>query len=128
MRVLLFISFCVCGVFAQNHQLTQIMQDMEWAMDRMERGFLYNRKELINEGLKDFKALNKKLLHIDPNTYLGPQRRRDINVVTGVLNRNQENIEAMEQFLKRDEFIESAGAYGRILRGCMSCHIVSRGW
>lgn len=128
MRIVLFIGLYVCGVLAQSHQLTQIMQDMEYAMDRMERGFLYNRKEWINEGLKDFKALNKKLLHIDPNTYLGAQRRRDINVVTSVLNRNVENIEAMEQFLKRDEFVESAGAYGRILRGCMSCHIVSRGW
>ena len=53
MRILLSICLCICGVLAQNHQLTKIMQDMEYAMEQMQRGFLYNKKEWIDAGLND---------------------------------------------------------------------------
>lgn len=121
--VLLFVSY----LHAQSG-LTQIMQNMEYAMGLMQKGFLYNKKEWIQEGLEEFKTLNNQLRLLDPHTYLGAQQRKDSDVVSGIVNKNRDNIEVLEHYLKQNELIKSADACGRILAGCVSCHAISRGW
>ncbi|TLE01753.1 hypothetical protein [Helicobacter japonicus] len=126
MRILLSICLCICGVLAQNHQLTKIMQDMEYAMEQMQRGFLYNKKEWIDAGLNEFKELNKQLARVDSNLYL--KEKRDMNVANRIVSSSEENIDMLERFLKQDDMVKSVDTYGRILKACVSCHIISRGW
>lgn len=127
MKILWIAGIFMCGAFAQS-SLVHIMQNMEYAMNQMEKGFLYNKKEWIDEGLAEFKMLNKELQCTDPNTYLGATQRRNIDVVSGIVDRSAENIEVLERFLKQNEMIKSADVYGRILSGCVSCHAIARGW
>ncbi|MCH5313759.1 MAG: hypothetical protein J1E28_05155 [Helicobacter sp.] len=125
MRIVFLIGLCVCGVLAQtHHQMVQLMQDMEYAMEQMERGFLYTNKVWIEDGLREFKELNKQLRRIDSNVYL--KQKRDMNVANRIVNRNEENIEVLEKFLKQGDILKSVEVYGRIIAGCVSCHIVSR--
>lgn len=126
-KLLMCILFCG-AINAQDNQLAMVMQNMEYAMNLMEKGFLYNRIDWIKQGLEDFKGLSKDLRAIDPHTYLGVSQRRNINVVSGIINRNQDNIEVMERFINKKEMTKSADAYGQILAGCVSCHAISRGW
>ncbi|TLD96506.1 hypothetical protein LS71_005415 [Helicobacter jaachi] len=121
------LCLCACALLAEG-QLSHIMQNMEYAMNLMEKGFLYNKQEWINEGLEEFKILSGELKRIDANTYLSISQRRDINVVGGIVNRNEEYIGLLERFLKDGDMIKSADVYGRILSGCVSCHAISRGW
>lgn len=127
MKFLWIFGIWVCGAFAQS-SLVYIMQNMEYAMNLMEKGFLYNKKEWINDGLAEFKTLNKELQRIDPNTYLGVTQRQNINVVSGIVDRSAENIKVLERFLKQNDMMKSADVYGRILSGCVSCHAIARGW
>lgn len=127
MKAIWILGICVCSMLAQS-QLVYIMQNMEYAMNLMEKGFLYNNKEWIKEGLDEFRTLNKELQRTDPNTYLGVSQRRDINVVSGIVSSNVANIEVLSKFLSQDEMIKSADVYGRILAGCVSCHAIARGW
>lgn len=127
MKILCVISMCVCCLYAQN-ELVHIMQNMEYAINLMEKGFLYNKKAWINEGLKEFKILNKELKHIAPRTYLNDMQRHDVNVVERIISRNEENIEILEMYLKKDEMLKSIDAYGYIVSGCVSCHAITRGW
>ena len=117
MKILWICGILVCVAFAQS-SLVHIMQNMEYAMNQMEKGFLYNKKEWINDGLAEFKALNKELQRTDPNTYLGATQRRNINVVSGIVDRSAENIEVLERFLKQNEMMKSADVYGRTLWVC----------
>lgn len=127
MKILWILGMFMCGAFAQS-SLVHIMQNMEYAMNLMEKGFLYNKKEWINEGLEEFRTLNKELQRVDPNTYLGVAQRRDINVVSGIVNNNVAHIEILAKYLKQNEMIKSADVYGRILSGCVSCHAIARSW
>lgn len=127
-KTILVLCLTIATLYGKNSLITHLMQNMEYAMDLMERGYLYNNIQWIDDGLKEFKMLNTELKKIDPHTYLSVSQRRDINVVSGIVNRNQDNIEVMEYFLKQKDFIKSADAYGRILAGCVSCHAISRNW
>ena len=127
MKILWILGILVCGTFAQS-SLVRIMQNMEYAINLMEKGFLYNKREWIDEGLAELRVLNKELRHIDPHTYLSVAQRRNINVVGGIVDRSAENIEALDQYLKQNEMIKSTNLYGRLLSGCMSCHAIVRGW
>ncbi|TLD82088.1 hypothetical protein LS68_003575 [Helicobacter sp. MIT 05-5293] len=127
-KIILVLCLTTATLYGKNSLITHLMQNMEYAMNLMERGYLYNNIQWINDGLKEFKTLNMELKKIDPHTYLSVSQRRDINVVSGIVSRNQDNIEVMEYFLKQKDFIKSADAYGRILAGCVSCHAISRNW
>lgn len=126
-RIVILLLALASSLSARN-QLIYIMQNMEYAMNMMEKGFLYNRKEWINEGLDEFRILNKELKKTDPSTYLGTKNRHEVNVVIGIVAKNEDNIIMLDKFLKQNEMIKSADVYGRILSGCVSCHAITRGW
>ena len=123
MKIFLILALCYVGVFAKSNHMTQLMQNMEYAMEQMQRGFLYNKKEWIDAGLNELKELNKQLVRIDSNVYLN--QRRDMNVANIIVSRTSENIDLMEKFIKQNDMLKSADVYGRILTACVSCHAIS---
>ncbi|RDU59175.1 hypothetical protein [Helicobacter marmotae] len=128
MKKIVWLICTFIGILFARGELIQIMQDMEYAINLMQKGFLYDKKTWVDEGIKEFKALSRQLQHIDPRVYLEGPQRRDANVVSGIAMRNRENIEVLERFLNQDQKVKSIDAFGQILTGCMSCHLLSRGW
>lgn len=118
----------LAGLYAQSTQVIKIMQDMEYAMNFMERGLIYNKKEWVNEGLANLKALSVKLQKIDPIAYLDKERWKNTEIVDGIVSQVRENIMMMEKIIGEDEMPWGAEIYGVVLRGCVACHRASRSW
>lgn len=129
MRVLVFLCVMgLAGLYAQSTQVIKIMQDMEYAMNFIERGLIYNKKEWVNEGLTNLKMLSAELQKIDPIAYLDKERRKNTEIVNGIVSQVRENIMTMEKVIGEDEMPWSAEIYGVVLRGCVACHRASRSW
>lgn len=125
MKVMCGLLLCV-NILCAQEQLTKLMQDMEYALNLIQKGFLYNNKKWLNDGLEEFKVLNRELRRIDPNAYLPIMQRRDVNVVGGIVNMQSENLKVLERFLNKNDILKSTEAYGRIVSGCVSCHSLVR--
>lgn len=125
--------FLICAMglmslYAQSTQVLKIMQDMEYTMNFIERGLIYNKKEWINEGLGNLKALNVELQKIDPVAYVDKERRKNTEIIYGIVAQIRENIAMAEKVIEDGEIPWGAEIYGVILRGCVACHRASRSW
>lgn len=123
-KFILSIVLCV-SAFA-NQPLVPIMQNMAYAIKLMGDGILYDDYARLQEGIEEFKLLNSQLRQIDTHTYLNVAHHRNINVIAGIVNKNQDTIETMERYFKQKEYAKTAEAYGKLFAGCVSCHNLTR--
>lgn len=103
------------------------MQEMETAMATIQKGFLYNNKHVVSNGVKDLKArvkytesfikkgINKE--GINAKTYAKKQAE-EIDKLADKL---------LENFEKGDRYTAS-NDYLKTLSKCLSCHETIRKW
>lgn len=103
------------------------MQEMETAMATIQKGFLYNNKHVVANGVKDLKervehtesfikkGINKE--GINANTYAKKQAEEIDKLADKIL----------ENFEKGDRY-NAANHYLKTLGKCLSCHETIRKW
>ena len=103
------------------------MQDMEIAMSTIQKGFLYNNLNVVENGVKDLKIT---ALHIESFIKEGVSKK-GINTLA-YAKKETENItkladEILVSFEKGDRY-EAANGYLKISSKCLSCHQTVRSW
>jgi len=105
----------------------KIMQDLETATATILKGFLYNNKAVIGNGVKDMKKLSESIeaFEIHNNT------KKDFDVKKYAIDEAASISTLADNLLKQfeeDKKDEATRTYSIIVNKCISCHKIIRKW
>lgn len=106
------------------------MQSMESALATIQKGFLYNKVDMVDEGVSNLKTSVK---HVEPEitgdesllnkkeTYSYKFSQRKANKIIILAD------ELLESYKEKDKY-NAMSKYNKILKSCISCHSHIREW
>ncbi|HIP51434.1 MAG TPA: hypothetical protein EYG94_05020 [Campylobacterales bacterium] len=131
MKKILMMSIVASGLlFAEgvvDRGNIKIMQDLEIATATVLKGFLYNNKAVVGNGVKDIKKLSETIeaFEIQNNTKKGFDAKKYAVGEAKSMGTLADNL--LEQFSngKKDE---ATRTYSAIVNKCIACHKIIRKW
>ena len=104
-------------------QRIQDMQTMESAMAEIQKGILYNNKDLVLEGVKNLKeaSLNVEIKPKDDMDYSTSFAKKQSKNIMKYADKIKENIEDGRKH-------GASKNYTKVLKECISCHNKIRKW
>ena len=105
----------------------KIMQDLELATTTILKGFLYNNKAVVGNGVKDMKKLSESIdaFHIPNHT------KKDFDAKKYAINEAASLGTLADTLLKQfeeDKKDEATRTYSTIVNKCIACHKIIRKW
>ena len=131
-RVLVaFVALLITAVFAQNKavcvECMKKMRQAEEAMALIQKGFLYNHKYVVANGVN---TLKDALGHAEAFVHESKKRGGDVDMKLAKAEA-QEIGKLADNILKKFEAKDINGAmkdYVAVLNRCTACHATTRGW
>jgi hypothetical protein len=105
----------------------KIMQDLETATATVLKGFLYNNKAVVKNGVRDIKKLSETIeaFEIQNNTKKGFDAKKYAIDEAGSIGILADNL--LKQF-EEDKKDEATRTYSTIVNKCIACHKIIRKW
>lgn len=128
MKYLWILGFVLGSVCLGASEITKKMQDMEYSINVMQKGFFYNDRAQIATGLKQFKQTYGEFKKYNIYDYLNSSQNMEENIVLNTLKRDEENIQALQDALQNNQILKAAEIHAEILHSCTVCHAITRGW
>jgi hypothetical protein len=98
---------------------------MEEGMNKINRGFMYNSKSDVKDGLSVVEGANAIFKTVDVKHFLNSKKEQ----VAKNININLHNhLKALRKSVDADNYTQAASQYSKIMGDCMSCHNIIRGW
>ena len=126
--VALILAFAASFAMAEDNPLQKNMYDMENALGKMQKGYLYNNIQMVHEGLNDLTAANKYFKDTQMKTFLPENKRHMSNVAINSSERIDKSVLAMKKYLDKKEYLKAHESCGQIINGCTTCHSIVRSW
>jgi len=124
--VVLF-GLLVSASFA-NEVMQKNMIDMENALTKMQKGYLYNSLQMVNEGMDDLLKANKQFRDTQMKSFLPDNKKHMYNIAVNSADRIDGAVANMKKYLAKKEYLRAHQSYGEIIYGCTSCHGIVRSW
>ena len=128
MKYLWILGFVLGSVYLGASEITKKMQDMEYSINVMQKGFFYNDRAQIATELKQFKQTYGEFKKYNLYDYLNSSQNMEENIVLNTLKRDEENIQALQDVLQNNQILKAAEIHAEILHSCTVCHAITRGW
>ena len=127
-KIILAFLLLSSGLFANN--LSTVMGKLESSLLSIEKGFLYNQINMVENGAKEIKALSKKhfsnkqlVMRMMPK---GKELMRNAAMLSS--NKLQGAADMMLLSLKAKNISGAYDAYADIMKSCYNCHTLVRSW
>ena len=130
-KKILMMSIVASGLlFAEgvvDRENIKIMQDLEIATATILKGFLYNNKAVIGNGVKDIKKLSETIeaFEIHNNTKKDFDAKKYAIDEAASISTLADNL--LKQF-EEDKKDEATRTYSAIVNKCIACHKIIRKW
>ena len=125
---LVFLSTFALADYTKEDRVAD-MQAMEKGMAEIQKGFLYNSKELIDSGVK---AVRNRALTLQPPRVGDKSLARDETYAFMFARKQQRKIDThaaqlAEKFANGDKY-QAMHHFTKILKQCTACHTKLRKW
>jgi len=111
---------------ATDTTVSATMALMDQGMQKINKGFLLNQKNLILDGIKTVKNADAIFNTVDVKTFI-PHNNK-VQVTKNINENLASNITKLEKEVKNNKFADATVSYGKVLNDCISCHTIIRGW
>jgi len=101
------------------------MSLMEKGKNDIQKGFLYNDKALIKEGISIVKDANNIFGTVDVKSFLNNDKTQ---VVSNIHKNISKSLKSLEKSINNKEYAKASNQFGKVLNDCVSCHTVIRRW
>jgi len=125
-KLLLTLSVFATIASADNTTITSTMALMEKGMNSIQKGFLYNQKKTILEGIAITINANNIFDTVDAKEFTNGNNK--VQVISNVHGNVAKNLAKLEKFVKNDKYRDATMQYGKVVNDCVACHTVIRGW
>lgn len=127
-KVIVVAAVLVLSLFAEDNMMQKNMYDMENALNKMQKGFLYNNLQMVHEGLNELAEANRHFKDTQMKTFLPENKKHMYNIALNSSERIEKAIVSMKKSLDKKEFLKAHETCGQIINGCTSCHSIVRNW
>ncbi len=128
MKKLLLTLVFVATTLIANDVMKESMHKMEMGLDKIQKGYLYNSKALITEGLDDIYEGNKLFKNTDMKQYLPENRQHMLNRSLRHSETIDKNQAAMKNAVLQNKLYQALDYQAEIVKACAACHGVVRSW
>ena len=125
-KVILALALTSAATFANETTVNATMQLMKQGMEQVQKGFLYNSKSDILQGIEIVENSNAIFKNVDVSTFI--PKNRKIAVTQNVTTHLEEHIVDFKKAVKDNKFADATALYGKIVNNCVTCHTAVRGW
>jgi len=129
MKKILVILVALASFASANDATMKAMHAMESGLNDIQRGFLYNQVDLIEDGTKRIKNANK--IFSNPaltQKYLPAHKKHMIGVTMNQARRIDTATDSLISFIKIKDMGHASNSYSDIINACSACHSIVRGW
>jgi len=131
MKKILMMSIIASGLlFAEgvvDRENIKIMQELEIATATIQKGFFYNNKAVVANGVKDMKKLSENIEAFEIHN----NDKKDFDAKKYAIDEAKSIATLADNLLKQFEEgqkDESTRTYSTILNKCIACHRIIRKW
>ncbi|CAA6826593.1 MAG: Unknown protein [uncultured Sulfurovum sp.] len=131
MKKILLMSIVASGLlFAEgvvNRENIKIMQDLETATGTVLKGFLYNNKAVVANGVKDMQKLSETIEAFE----IQNNENKDFDAKKYAIDEAASMATLSDNLLKQFEEgkkDEATRTYSTIVNKCIACHKIIRKW
>lgn len=119
------------SLFAEsNHiKMQEIMLNLENGINDVQKGFLYNSIDLIEDGIKQILKENKIYKNKNEVIKIIPKDKRQmLNAAVLTSLRIDNSAKAMIEYLKMKKMKNAYDSFSEIVKACTDCHAIIRNW
>ena len=125
-KIILALALTSVATFATDTTITATMQLMDNGLNQVQRGFLYNSKKDILEGISKLENSDAIFKTVDVTTFI--PKNKKIRVTQNITNNLGDDLKVLRKAIENNEFTNATEEYGKVLNDCVACHTVIRGW
>ena len=130
-KILLSIAVATTVSFAGTAEEINMkaMAGMESGLNNIQKGFLYNNLDLIKHGSKQILEENK-IYHdrkmIKSILPKGKQQMENVAMITS--NRIDNSLSELKMYIELNDMRKAQDSYVNVVKACIDCHSIIRGW
>lgn len=125
-KLVLALALTSVAAFAADTTITATMSLMEKGLDQVQRGFLYNSKKDIMDGIETLQNSDAIFKTVDVTKFI-PNNQK-VQVTKNITNNLEEDLAILKKAIDNNEYTTATEKYGKVVKDCVSCHTVIRGW
>jgi cob(I)alamin adenosyltransferase len=124
----LTVALVASSVFllANDTTITATMGLMSQGLSQLQSGFMYNKKDDIVKGISILKNANSIFSEVDVSTFI-PNNNK-IQVTRNINENMQNHLNQLSANIASKSYFNATESYGKVMKDCMSCHKIIRGW
>ncbi|MDH4944477.1 cytochrome C [Sulfurimonas sp. C5] len=125
-KLMLALALTSVATFAADTTITATMQLMEKGMEQVQKGFMYNSKQDIMQGIETLQNSDAIFKKVDVTTFI-PNNKK-VRVTQNITDNLGEDLVILKKAIENNEFTTATEKYGKVLNDCVACHTTIRGW
>ena len=125
-KVILALALTSAATFANEATINATMQLMKQGMEQVQKGFMYNSKSDIVQGIDTLENSNAIFKHVDVTKFI--KHNNKVTVTKNITSNLEDDLKALKKAVSANEFADAAALYGKVTNDCVSCHTIIRGW
>lgn len=128
-KLLLGLSLVVAVGLQANEDILLTMKNMRDGMILIQDGFLYNKKDLILNGIQKVQQGNSMFRDAKCAESILPSEKKKYATIAYISAKNLNMyLEKMKDFVEENSTINASDTYSGIIHSCTHCHAITRGW
>lgn len=126
-KIILAVALLATSLLA-NDIMKESMHKMEMGLSKIQKGYLYNSKSLIVEGLDELYEGNKLFKKADMKSYLPKGKKNMLQRALGYSKNIDKNQAHMKNDVVHSNLYSALGYQADIVKDCAACHKIVRNW
>lgn len=125
-KVILALALTSAASFASEATINATMQLMKQGMEQVQKGFMYNSKADIVQGINTIENSNAIFKNVDVTTFI--KHNNKVAATKNITSNLEEDLKAFKKAVLANEFGNATALYGRVTNDCVACHTAIRSW
>lgn len=125
-KVILALALTSAATFASDTTVNATMQLMKQGMEQIQKGFLYNSKSDIVQGINTVENSSEIFKFVDVTKFI--KHNNKVTVTKNITSNLQKDLESFKKAVADNKFADATALYGKVTNDCLSCHTIIRGW
>lgn len=126
-KLLLALIFVATSLVADD-AMKDSMHKMESGLDKIQKGYLYNSKALIVEGLDEVYEGNKLFQEADMDKYLPSNKKHMLKRASNHSEKINKQQASMKNEVLQNKLYKALDYQGDLVKACAACHAIVRNW
>jgi len=125
-KVIAAMALTAITAFASETTITATMSLMEQGVSQVQKGFLYNSKSDLMQGIETIESANSIFSHVDVSTFI--QNNSKVKVTKNINENLEKHLKELKVSVADKKYSDASKKYAKVLNDCVSCHTIIRGW